>query len=153
MNISKPYRQKQTSTIRLTSQPDDVFALMCPVREYDWLPGWQTKSVHSLSGIVEQDCMFVTPTDGPDAVWITAAHDPAARRLTMYKVVPDTAVTRLDIAVEEASPGSAATITYEHTALGPAGRQLVDRHSKSGYEKAIAAWQQLIDRYLTGKAA
>jgi len=149
MNIEKPYRRKQTATIQLDRAPDDVFALMCPVREHDWVPNWATNSIHSNSGLVEEDCIFTTPADGKEATWITAKHDPLARRLTMYKVIPGDLVTRLDIAVDETTPGSAATICYEHTALSDTGRKVVDQHTAEKYSDMMDSWRTMIHGHLS----
>ena len=35
-----------------TSQ-DSLFALICPTREYDWIPGWSCDLLHSDSGYAE----------------------------------------------------------------------------------------------------
>ncbi len=149
MNVEKPYRRKQTATIQFDQASDEVFALMCPVREHDWVRGWATNSIHSNSGLVEEDCIFTTPAEGKEAIWITAKHDPVARRLTMYKVIPGDLVTRLDIAVEETAPGSAATVCYEHTALSGAGRAIADQHTTEKYSDMMAGWRTMIHGYLS----
>ena len=153
MKIEPPYRQKQTSTIHVRANPDAVFALMCPVREYEWEPGWTTNVILSNSGLVEEDCVFTTPGGAsagsdkasPDAIWVTPLHDPNARRLTMIKITPEESVTRLDIAVDETPAGSSVTTSYEHTALSDAGRALVDRHTKARYAEMMAGWRRAIE--------
>ena len=40
--------------------PSAVFPLLCPVRETDWVPGWQYRMIYSLSGM-EAGCVFATP--------------------------------------------------------------------------------------------
>ena len=149
MKIEKPYRIKQTATIQLDRVPDDVFALMCPVREHDWDPSWATNSIHSLSGLVEEDCIFTTSAEGKEATWVTTKHDPDARRLTMYKIIPGDLVTRLDIAVDETAAGSAATVCYEHTALSDAGRAVADQHTAEKYHEMMDSWRTMIHGHLS----
>ncbi len=148
MRIEKPCRKKQTATIQLNRAPDDVFALMCPVREHEWIPCWKTTSIHSVSGVVEQDCIFTTFTDGKEATWITTAHDPGARLLTIYKIIPGELITRLDITVDDVAPGCAATIAYEHTALSAAGAKIVDQHAAERYGAMMDSWKEMIHCYL-----
>lgn len=156
MRIEPPYRRKQIATIDVDADPDAVFALMCPVREYEWEPGWTTNIILSNSGLVEQDCIFTTPggasagsnAASPDAIWVTPLHDPENRRLVMIKVTPEESVTRLDIAVDETPQGAAVTTSYEHTALSGAGRALVDGHTKARYAKMMARWGGAIERCL-----
>ncbi len=114
MRIEKPYRRRQTATIEVSADPDDVFALMCPVREYEWEPGWETNVILSNSGLVEQDCIFTTPAgasagsdkESGEALWATPFYDADTRKLTMIKFTPGECVTRLDIAVEGKEGGS-----------------------------------------------
>ena len=47
--------------------PEKVFPLLCPVREADWVPGWQYRLIYSESGVAEDGCVFSTPNDaGPE---------------------------------------------------------------------------------------
>src|SRR2546427_12204443 len=41
--------------------PEIVFPMLCPVREADWVPGWQYKMIYSKSGMAEAGCVFTTP--------------------------------------------------------------------------------------------
>jgi len=148
--ITKPNSAVQTATITLKGDVAQVFACMCPVAEYHWVPGWETGKILSNSGLVEEGCVFTTPNDGNPATWIVTKHDAAERSLTMYKVVPDIVITRLDIDVVEADGGADATITYCHTALGPLGDDLVKGHSEDAYSETMATWQSLINNYLAG---
>jgi len=36
------------------ARPDVVFPLLCPVREAEWLDGWDYKMIYSESGVVEE---------------------------------------------------------------------------------------------------
>ena len=47
-----------------TGSIDEVFPLLCPVRERDWLDGWEFRMIHSSSGLIEKDCVFATPHHG-----------------------------------------------------------------------------------------
>ena len=161
MRIEPPYRQKHTATIDVTAPANDVFSLMCPVREYEWEPGWTTNLILSNSGLVEEDCIFTTPggashgsnMTSPDAVWITPVHDLYERRLMMIKVTPGECVTRLDIGVDETPEGASVTTAYEHTALSEAGRAVVDRHTEARYADMMAGWKRAIEKTLGAKAA
>ena len=56
--ISKPRRIKHSFTQSIKGTPEQVFPLLCPVRETDWIPGWTTDWVISNSGLAEQNCIF-----------------------------------------------------------------------------------------------
>lgn len=153
--IDRPYRRKQTATIEINAAPDAVFALMCPVREYEWEPDWSTRAIFSNSGLVEEDCVFITPkgasSGGADATWITPVYDKKRRQLTMYKLVPEETVTRLDIAVDETKSGAAARVSYELTALSAAGKPYVDGHTNGAYREMMQSWKTAIEGIVGAK--
>lgn len=161
MKIEKPYLQKRTKTILVKADPDQVFALMCPVREYEWEPGWTTNLILSHSGLVEQDCIFTTPAGASmgshdksqEAIWVTPIHNKAARCLMMIKVTPEECVTRLDISVNPEQDGASVTTSYQHTALTDSGRHIVDQHTEARFEEMMAGWQEAIEKTLNKKAA
>ena len=155
--IEKPYRAKRTARFAVAADPDAVFAMMCPVREYEWEPGWMTTLILSESGLVEEGCIFTTPAgasagsteESAEAIWVTPFHDPKSRRLTMIKVTPKECVTRLDIAVDENDAGGAAvTASYEHTALSPQGRAIVDGHTEPAYARMMEGWRAALATHL-----
>jgi hypothetical protein len=113
-------RLAHTHVMRLLSPPEAVFPLLCPVREAEWLRGWEARMLHSASGFAEPGCVFTTPgLDGAPWLWVVSRHQPAE---TVQFVVhaPDFHVTVLDIQLEAESTGTCAAWTYTLTALDPA---------------------------------
>ncbi len=90
----------------LAVAPDQVFPLLCPVREYAWIHDWRCELVHTASGLVEKGCVFVTPYP-PEGrtVWVTSVHDPAARRVEFVRVAGERLVTLMALRVEPAAAG------------------------------------------------
>ena len=97
MKIVKPIRAVHTYTQRLIAQPDAVFPLLCPVREADWIEGWEPRLVASESGVAERDCVFVTPAQPADAVWYITRHGPESGFVEMVKITPNVTACRLSI--------------------------------------------------------
>ena len=97
MNIVKPVRATRTYTQQLVAEPGIVFPLLCPVREADWIEGWNPPLVVSLSGVAEEDCVFTTPAEPIDAVWYITRHEPAAGFVEMLKITPNVTACRLTI--------------------------------------------------------
>ena len=64
-------------SMKIDGTPDDVFPLLCPVREYDWIQPWQCEVVYTDSGIAELDCVFKTnfPDDGPEDTWVVSRYE------------------------------------------------------------------------------
>jgi hypothetical protein len=78
MNIVKPRRAERTYTQHLIAGPGTVFPLLCPVREADWIDGWDPLQVFTSSGHAEPDCVFTTRAEPIDAVWYVTRYEPDA---------------------------------------------------------------------------
>lgn len=126
MNIKEPNRKKHSYTQHLCASPETVFPLLCPVKEMDWAPGWMPEIVITKSGVVEQDCIFITPPEFPtepkNSVWIVTKYEPNNWNLEMFKVSPEHTISKLNISLEgESTNFTKAHISYEITAIGVAG--------------------------------
>jgi len=58
-----------TGKQHFTSPPAAVFPMLCPVREYDYIPPWECDVVFLESGLAEDGGVFTTsfPSDGEGA--------------------------------------------------------------------------------------
>ena len=72
------HRSIKTCSMHLQGTPEQVFPLLCPVREYEWIDGWQCEMGYSDSGFAELGCVFMThfPGDGPEDTWVVSRYDP-----------------------------------------------------------------------------
>lgn len=153
MKLSRPNRISHTYTQRLIAPPETVFPLLCPVRERDWITGWDPIEVISDSGLAEPDCIFITPAEPDNALWIIVRHDRASHYVEMLKLTPSTTVCRLWIQLTGAPHGCNASITYSHTSLGPAGDAFLATFTPSYFEAFMQGWEARLNHYLeTGKA-
>ena len=138
----------------VAAAPDMIFPLLCPVREYEWIDGWDCQLIYSESGFVEEGCIFTTcfPDDGP-TLWVTTLHDPATRRVEFVRLSPGIKVLKMQLQVKEAARGTSnLTIKYTLTALGEEGNRLVEQLGTSGnayYEKHIQRLGMLLNHFLT----
>jgi len=160
MRIVPPHRKTFEFEQQLTGPADEVFALMCPVRECEWVEGWRPRLVVSSSGLAEPGCVFVTSDrvtssgEQRDAVWLIVRHQPAQRRTEMIKMTPGHLVTRLWIAVQPGTAGSSsARIRYEFTALGPEGSAFVDEYSDESWKAFMTTWERALNAFLDGRHA
>ena len=118
MDIRKPNRVSRTFTQRLCAPPSQVFPLLCPVREAEWLEHWAPLTVLTHSGAAEPDCVFSTPASPRNALWYITRHEPQAGFVEMLKVTPEVTACRLQIRLHGTPAGCEASITYLHTSLG-----------------------------------
>lgn len=148
MNLVKPNRAAHTYTQRLVGEPAAVFPLLCPVREADWIEGWDPSLVVSGSGVAEPDCVFVTSGTPADAIWYITRHQPEAGRIEMIKITPEVTACRLTIQLRPVPGGSEATITYCHTSLGPEGDAFVASFTEACYRQFMQDWEDRLNHYL-----
>jgi hypothetical protein len=150
---NKPRRVKHTFTQSIKGTPEQVFPLLCPVREADWIPGWTTDWVISNTGVAEQDCIFQTPprpgAGGAASIWVITHHDEDAFEVEMIKVTPTFTVGKLQIKLSaQGKTSTNATIAYEFTSLGPLGDTYLEGFTAQWYEKFMRVWEKQMNHYL-----
>lgn len=146
MNVRKTltYRQLNTGNIK------DVFPLLCPVRELDWLDGWQCTLVYSTSGLIEQGCVFTTPHHGKqETTWYVTLYDRANYSVEFVRVTPGESVVKINIVLQAISPDSTeANITYEYTSLSEAQNRFIETELEHEFKKSMMWWEKAINHYL-----
>lgn len=153
MNITQPSRVTRTCTQRLVAEPSAVFPLLCPVREADWIDGWDPIVVIAHSGVAERDCVFVTAASPHDAVWYITRHERDNGFVEMLKITPLVTACRLTIQLRPIATGSEAIITYIHTSIGPAGDAFVASFTDDYYRQFMNDWEARINYYLVHGSA
>jgi hypothetical protein len=153
MKIVRPNRVTRTYTQHLVGSPAAVFPLLCPVRETEWIPGWDPALVISASGVAEPDCVFTTRAGSTNAIWYITRHEPDAGRLEMLKITPEITACRLTIQLSASATGTQAEITYSHTSLGPRGDEFVAAFTDGFYREFMQEWESRMNHHLAGGTA
>lgn len=133
--------------------PEKVFPLLCPVREADWVPGWQCRLIYSQSAVAEAGCVFITPNeDGTETTWVITEYDPDAFRVAFAWVNPGLVAAQIRISLEPYANNSRAHVHYTYTGLSVAGNREVKRYDESWFRHKMQSWETAINHYLrTGK--
>jgi hypothetical protein len=153
MKIIEPRRVVRTYTQRLIGQPESVFSLLCPVRETDWIHGWDPILVVSQSGVAESDCVFTTAATPANAIWYITRHEPENWFVEMLKITPSVTACRLTIQLRRTVDGCDAQVTYGHTSLGPEGDNFIAAFTEESYVAFMRNWESRMNHYLlTGRA-
>ena len=140
-------RLSHTLAMRLPALPEAVFPLLCPVREAEWLRGWEARMVYSVSGVAEPGCVFTTPgLWGPEWVWVISRHEPA-QAVQFIIHAPGSHVTVLDIRMEADPAGTRADWTYTLTALDP-GQEASHRGYMAGTQKRLLDLENRLVHFL-----
>jgi hypothetical protein len=148
MKIQKPKRVTRTYVQKLISEPVDVFPLLCPVREADWIKDWDPSLVISKSGLAEPDCIFITASETLESIWYITRHEAANGLVEMLKITPGVTACKLSISLRKVPGGSEATVTYSHTSLGTAGDKFVGEFTQEFYEGFMQDWESRLNHYL-----
>ncbi len=130
--------------------PEKVFPLLCPVREADWVPGWQYRLIYSESGLAEDGCVFTTPNDAdPETLWMVTYYHPAAFTIAFAWIEPGMIATQIRIALCPAPAGkTSALIRYIYTGLSPAGNAVLDRYTTGWFRNKMQSWERAINHFL-----
>lgn len=123
----------------------DVFPLLCPVREYDYLPQWQCRIVRLDSGLIEEGGVFTTE-DGGD-VWVVATCVP--NQSILFIRVNAWRTMSYSIDVQPAPPGE-VRLRWEQviTGLNPEGNQRVEALREGDFRQMLDGMQALLQHYL-----
>lgn len=148
--------RRTTRTYRQTinASPEEVFPLICPVREAEWLDGWQYAMIYSESGLVEEGAVFSTPHEGEtDTVWIVTKHDPGRRQIEFVRFTPASRTCVLRIAVGANGENSSfVDISYTYTGTTPAGNAFIESLTQEIFLEAVVFWEKSMNHFLaTGK--
>ena len=156
-------RARFHETQRLRAEPESIFPLLCPVREFDWIPSWDCELVYSESGLAEEGCVFQTETlpqgtarqaraAGGTDTWVVSRYD-RARGISFVRVNPLRAI-RYDIELEPDGEGS-TTLTWrqEITALNEEGDRQVSALRQEDFTVQIQTLERMLEHYIkTGEA-
>jgi hypothetical protein len=132
--------------------PEEVFPLLCPVREADWVPGWQYRLIYSKSGLAEAGCVFITEENGRETTWVVTEYDAKTFRIAFAWVNPGTVAAQIYISLERSAANTKTLVRYTYTGLSPEGNHEVERFDENWFRHKMQSWEAAINHYLwTGR--
>ena len=153
---SSPLDQATESfTIVLKGSVAEVTPLFGPVRETEWAPSWKPHFIHSPEGGQHEGTVFrTTSSNGRERLWLLTAYDEEAGRVEYVFFAPGFTINQVKIrVVRDGDQQCRATITYCHSALGPAGNEEVAKLNSHWAEQQRVHWEKAINTVLAaGKA-
>src|SRR5688572_21575921 len=147
MKITTPHRIAHTYTQRLYGKVMDVFPLLCPVRECDWVNGWEPREVITSSGFAELDCIFFTGPKENEAIWMVTEYEPPTS-IGFIKINPRETAARIRIDLRAHENTTLAEITYAYTALTAEGERVVREFTAEYYQTFMKEWEDELNHYL-----
>lgn len=137
----------------LSSPPEKVFPLLCPVRKYDWIPHWQCDLVYSKSGYAELGCVFKTDFkdhSGPET-WVVCTYEKNSQ-IGFVKTGTHT-TTKYSVSLEPNQKSSTIQWEQEITSLDDHGDGILDKMTENIYLEKMNHINKLLEYYLLhGKA-
>ncbi len=149
MEISRPIRVKRSYVQTLIAPPEQVFPLLCPVRETEWANGWNPHLVITASGYVEPGCVFIVPDQPQDSIWIVTEWSPHRCFVEFFKVIPGFTVGKIEIQLRKGDKDrTLAEVSYSFTALSRQGSEFVEQFTLERYETFMKEWESELNHFL-----
>ena len=139
----------------INAEPSRVHTLICPVKEAEWLDGWDYDLIFSHSGVAEPGCVFISRSEGEkDTIWLITRRDDQACETEFARITPGSRVAHLTVRIEDdGKHASRVHITYTITALTEAGNKFIENFTEENFVKDMKFWEATMNHYLeTGKA-
>jgi hypothetical protein len=128
---------------------EEVFPLLCPVRENDWVIGWEeiTTLISSESGVAELGAVFQTqqPREAPET-WVITRYEPVER--IAFALFGGDVVTRLEIDLAEAEGKTRATWTTSRVGTSESGNARVQAATRQSHDASRAGLDVMLQYYL-----
>jgi hypothetical protein len=142
--VTRSYRQT------IFAAAKEIFPLLCPVREADWLDGWQYEMIYSESGLAEEGAVFSTPHhDTNQTIWIVTKYDTQNYVIEFARFTPESRTCILKITVTDANNNhSHVDISYTYTALTEMGNSFIDRFTQESFLKSVQFWEDAMNHYI-----
>ena len=142
-------REKMQCTVAIKSGIDDVFPLLCPERERDWLPGWDYEMVHSNSGLIELGCIFKSFAEGKTIDWICTTHNKIDHKIYFIQSFNTDILGELGLSLSVIDDKTTKMeIIQTRTALNEEGNKLVEEHSEKDMAEFWNKAGKMIEYYL-----
>lgn len=150
-------RVVQEITMEYSYSPEEIFPLLCPVREYEWMASWKGTIAYTDSGFAEKYVIFYHSIPFPlifeKAYWIATQYNPP-EYLQWCVTVPGLFIIVIDEKMT-ALEGSKTVIDYIYTvtALSETGNKMIEeKFSREALMKEQIRTKDEIEYYLkTGK--
>ena len=142
-------RFERAGTFRVQAERKDVFPLLCPVREYEWIPDWRCTMMYSDSGVAEKNALFMTRSRFHRKVmWTTITYEPASE-IEYLLVMGTDATVRLSISLQEGDD-QGTTIVWRmlFTAVSPLARRVLRADfSEEKFQAMLGKREKELNRY------
>ncbi|WP_196140352.1 hypothetical protein [Aliikangiella sp. G2MR2-5] len=149
----KAIRIELAATSRSDFPVEQVFPLLCPAREFDWIPHWDCRLIYSQSGIAELGCVFTTEFEKDHALdtWVISEFLP--NRKIQFIRINEFRSIKYDLNIQSNDGFTEILWSQQITALNEQGNVLVKSITQADFDEQITKVEKLLNYYLAhGKA-
>jgi hypothetical protein len=137
-----------TGVVAVAAPPGEAFELFTPEGERRWCDGWDPEWVEPSTGTLLPGAAFCTTHAGEETVWLVVDVDRAAGRVRYVRDTPGSRIGSVEVRCAPApGGGTVARVTYDLTALSPAGQEYLAEF-EPGYAEMLASWERDIAQAL-----
>jgi hypothetical protein len=132
---------------------EEVFPLLCPKREEEWIPGWECETIWSKSGYNEEGAIFRTIKPyGTELYWTTLQYDIKNKIVDFLITAPRLYMFRFKIELRENGDGLLTiTFTQVFTSISEEGVSFLKRYGSEDFKGRLKSLEDFMNRHLEDK--
>ncbi|HEX9825506.1 MAG TPA: hypothetical protein VGA80_02830 [Flavobacteriaceae bacterium] len=146
LNNRKTFNYTQINTGNIK----EVFPLLCPVMEREWIDGWDCNMIYTKSGYIEEDCVFTTTHHGnQETVWHVTHYNKENYTIEFLRITPHENTVRIKISLEKLNNLKTKTHTsYMYTLLNSSNTDREFKAIEKSFFDSMFWWEKAINYYL-----
>ncbi|MFA5338031.1 MAG: hypothetical protein WC330_06840 [Candidatus Omnitrophota bacterium] len=142
----------RSGVIHCNATIQEIFPLLCPKREEEWIPGWECEVIWSDSGYNEEGAIFRTLKPyGTELFWITLQYDINNKVVDFLITAPHLYVFRFKIKLGKDNNGFSIAFMQVFTSISEKGNAFLERYRGEDFKGKLKNLEELMDHYLQGK--
>ena len=145
-----PSQFAREGVIDIRASLEEVFPLLCPKREEQWIPGWECETIWSRSGYNEEGAIFrTTKPYGTELYWTTLQYDIADKVVDFLITAPRCFMFRFRIDVSTGK-GGLLTLSFRQTftSVSKEGNELLNEYRAEDFNARLRSLGEFMNRYL-----
>lgn len=127
------------------------FALLTPIGEREWVPGWEPHFLWPPDGRAQKGMVFLTGQGAEETCWTVVDFDESSHYARYCRVTPGSRSVLVEIHCAASGPGETEVeVRYSLTGHNQAGNDAV-RAFAAGFPAMVEAWRALILKWIDKK--
>jgi hypothetical protein len=149
----KPTQFMRTGIIHCKAAIEEVFPLLCPKREEEWIPGWECETIWSNSGYNEEGAIFRTfKPYGTELYWTTLQYDINSKIVDFLITAPRLYMFRFRIELYAGSDGLLTIkFTQVFTSISEEGGGFLKRYESEDFNERLKNLENFMNSHLEDK--